>query len=166
MAQSIFLENFRVFGGLLHQGRNIELDSLQESAVLLEDSSVWRSRSWHQGWRLQRGLLLALIYHLVEFGSVWESSSSGGSNPRYSQSSVGSTSSLRVRPNPSFVLERSSCISAFARLILYFRENFVATHILILKPSEAIPNLLLYCIRCFLSYSKVQILFVVPYLVY
>jgi hypothetical protein len=40
VARPIFLENFREFGGLLHQGRNIELDSLQVGIVLLEDSSV------------------------------------------------------------------------------------------------------------------------------
>ena len=37
-----------------------------------------------------------------------------------------------------------------------------ATHILVLKPSEDIPDLLLYCIRCLLSYNKVQLLLVVP----
>ena len=74
---------------------------------------------------LREELALALIYHLVEFGSIWESSSSGGSNPWSPQSSAKRTSSLRVTPNPSFVLERSSCIVAFGRLTLYFREHFV-----------------------------------------
>jgi hypothetical protein len=74
---------------------------------------------------LQEEVTIAPIYHLGEFVSVWESSSSGGPNPRSSQSSSGHTSSLRVRPNPSFVLERSSCIATFGRLTLYFREHFV-----------------------------------------
>jgi hypothetical protein len=74
---------------------------------------------------LQEEVTIALIYHLVEFGSIWESSSSGGPNPRSSQSSAGRTNSLRVRTNPSFVLERSSCIAAFGRLTLYFWEHFV-----------------------------------------
>jgi hypothetical protein len=76
---------------------------------------------------LQEEVSIAPIYHLVEFGSVWESSFSGGPNPRYSQSSTGCTSSLRVRPNPSFVLERASCIAAFGRLTLYFQKHFVCS---------------------------------------
>jgi hypothetical protein len=74
---------------------------------------------------LQEEVTISLNYHLVEFGSIWESSSSGGLNPRSSRSSAGCTSNLRVRPNPSFVLEHSSCIAAFGRLTLYFWENFV-----------------------------------------
>jgi hypothetical protein len=69
------------------------------------------------GFILQEEVTLALIYHLVEFGSIWESSYSRGSNPWSSQSSTGCTSSLRVRPNPSFVLKRSSCIVEWPGLL-------------------------------------------------
>jgi hypothetical protein len=47
------------------------VDSIQEGAVLLEDSVFWRSRSWHFGLRLQEGVLLAPIYHSAEFGAIW-----------------------------------------------------------------------------------------------
>jgi hypothetical protein len=77
------------------------------------------------GYILREELAFALICHLVEFGSVWKSSSLGGSNPWSPQCSAGRTNSLRVRPNPSFVLEHSSCITTFGRLTLYFREHFV-----------------------------------------
>jgi hypothetical protein len=52
----------------------------------------------------------------------------------------------------SFILH-----SAFGRLILYFREHFVAAHIFILEPSDVIPDLLLYCIRFLLLIIKGQI---------
>ena len=91
---------------------------------------------WYLGSIPREELALALIYHLVEFGNVWESSS-GGPNPWSPQSSAGRTSSLRVRPNPPFVLECSSCIAAFGRLTLYFREHFVCNSYSYLEAIES-----------------------------
>jgi hypothetical protein len=42
---------------------------------LIEDSAVWGSKSWHLGLRLRGGILLALIYHSVEFDVIWRSPS-------------------------------------------------------------------------------------------
>jgi hypothetical protein len=106
------------------------------------------------GFILQEEVTLTLIYHLVEFGSIWAFSSSGGPNPWSSQSSAGRTSNLRVRPNPSFCIGAFILHSSLWEAYLCFREHFVAAHILVLKPSEVIPDLLLYCIRCLLSYNK------------
>jgi hypothetical protein len=45
--------------------------------------------------------------------------------------------------NPSLQIEHSSSIASFGRLDLYLREHFVCNSIIVLKPSEAIPDLLL-----------------------
>jgi hypothetical protein len=77
VARSIFLEIFRVFGGFLHQGRNIELDSLQEGATWIRVSTVWRGKlgiwtsDFREGFYLPRSIFLwslALFGDLLQLG--------------------------------------------------------------------------------------------------
>jgi hypothetical protein len=77
VARSTFLESFSVFGDLFHQGRIIELDSLQEGAVLIRVLAVWRGKTWHLDFILQGGISLVPIYLLVKFGIIWRSPSAG-----------------------------------------------------------------------------------------
>ena len=83
-----------------------------------------------------------MIYHWEDFGSIWGTSSSGGSNPWYPSSSTSRTSTSRavlvasgLGLNPSFAVEHSSSITAFGRLDLYLREHFVCSSSIALKPS-------------------------------
>jgi hypothetical protein len=67
----------------------------------------------------------------------------------------GRTSCLRGGRNPGLAVSVHLLLAAFGRLDLYLREHFVYSSIIVLKPSTS--DLLLYCMRCFLSYNKVQL---------
>jgi hypothetical protein len=130
VARSIFLEIFRVFGGFLHQGRNIELDSLQEGATWIRVSAVWRGRLWHLDFRLQGGLLLAPIYLSVEFSTIWRSPSAG---PKSWSSHLFSRTCHQpggFGRDPGSSCIDLHCISSLWRLALSYQEHFVAAHIL------------------------------------
>jgi hypothetical protein len=124
-ARSIILESFSGFRALIQLGRIIGHIQGFRRVVPVWGFCSLRRRLQCLGSILQEEAIIALIYHWEEFSSIWGSSSSGGSNPWSPLSSAGRTSSLRVRLNPSFVLERSSSIAAFGRLTLYLREHFV-----------------------------------------
>jgi hypothetical protein len=94
---------------------------------LIEDSTVWKSRSWHLGLRLQGGLLLAPIYHSMEFGAIWRSPSARPKHWVFTaiEENVSAARGVWTYPWILFVLYiqpwglASSC-----------REHFVAAHIL------------------------------------
>jgi hypothetical protein len=157
-ARSIILESFSGFRDLIHPGRIIGHIQGFKRVVPVWGFCNWRRRHQYLGSILQEEAIIALIYHLEEFCSIWESSSSGGPNPWSPLSSIGRTNSLRVRLNPSLYWSVHLILQPLGGLLCISGSILYATHIIVLKPSKAIPDLLLYCIRCLLSYNKVQIL--------
>jgi hypothetical protein len=106
------------------------LGSIQEGAVLLEDSVFWRSRSWHFGLRLQEGVLLAqsiILQTLVPFGGLQQL----GRNIDPSQS----FRMAQLQPGGFGLGPDSFCIGLHLvfnvwRLISSYPEHFVVAHIL------------------------------------
>ena len=130
MSRSIFLGSFKAFGGLFHQGRNIELDSIQDSTVLIEDSAVYRGRYWHLGLRLQGELLPAPIYHSVEFDAIWRFPSARPKHWVFSASQEDVPSARGGWTSPWFFYIDLHFVFSLWRLISSCREHFVAARIL------------------------------------
>jgi hypothetical protein len=129
VARSTFPESFSVFGDLFHQGRIIELDSLQEGATLIRVSVVWRGKTWHLDFILQEGISLASIYLLVKFGIIWRAPSAG-SKPWPSHPSSRTCQQLGgLHVTLALIVFGLHHTFNLWRLILYCREHFVATHI-------------------------------------
>jgi hypothetical protein len=76
-SRSIILESFKSFGGFLHPSQIIGTSGFQEGAVLIRVSTVWRGNTQNLGFILQEGIPLVLIYLLVDFNTIWRSSSVG-----------------------------------------------------------------------------------------
>jgi hypothetical protein len=129
VARSIFLDIFRVFGGFLHQGRNIELGSLQEGATWIRVSTVWRGKTWHLDFRLQGGFLLALdlsfcgVWHHLEISFSWAEILVFSSI----QQDVPAARGLDV--TLVLIVFDLHYISNLWRLVLSYQEHFVAAHI-------------------------------------
>jgi hypothetical protein len=97
---------------------------------LIEDSTIWRGRSWHLGLRLQGGILLALIYHSVEFDAIWRLPSARTKLWVFSASQEDVPSTRGVLITPWFFYSGLHLVFNLWRLVSSYWEHFVATHIL------------------------------------